>query len=73
VPRLIISARQDQGDGTVLVLAVTPAGESISVVIGRDKINTDVELATLAAAARGVDDRAAALDARKGRTDWGET
>lgn len=73
MPRLIIAAREDLGDATVRVHARTPAGETIAVVIGRDKIDTEVEAAVLAEAAWQADQRAAALDARKGLTDWGES
>ena len=69
---LIISHREDLKDGRVAVTARTPGGEWITVVMGHDKIGTAIELAMLGEAARQADNRATALAARAGKTDWSD-
>jgi len=59
----------DVGDGRVQVHARTESGNELDAVVGRDLLGTATLASILDVRGRSVDDAAAALEARKGRTD----
>jgi len=58
------------GNGTVQVFGRTDSGNDLSVVVGHDKLGTAVLYQILDARAATVDKQVAALNARKGGTDY---
>lgn len=62
----------DMGDGTVAVHGRTDAGSEVTVTMGWHRFQTAsmYEMLTVAGARADADN--AALNARKGRTDWSE-
>lgn len=57
------------GNGTVQVFGRSDAGNDLSIVVGHDKLGTDIMYLVLERRAVTVDSQVAALDARKGGTE----